>query len=58
MWPHLSTRTSAPGIMKFTFLVDPPWSSLLSLSESYLGVEKKIFKEIMHCHYMPDMVTP
>ena len=23
MWPHPSTRTPVPGVMKFTILVDP-----------------------------------
>ena len=29
-----------------------------SLSDQRLGVEKKIFKEIMHVHYMTYMATP
>ena len=31
---------------------------ILSLSDLCLGVEKKIFKEIMHFHYMNYMATP
>ena len=31
---------------------------ILSLSDLCLGVEKKIFKEIMHFHYMTYMATP
>ena len=31
---------------------------ILSLSNLCLGVEKKIFKEIMHFHYMTYMATP
>ena len=36
IWPRPSTRTPAPGVMKFY------------KSDLCLGVEKKIFKEIMH----------
>ena len=56
IWPRPSTRTPAPGVMKFTFLVDPYY--ILGLSDLCLGVEKKIFKEIMHFHYMTYMATP
>ena len=31
---------------------------ILGLSNLCLGVEKKIFKEIMHFHYMTYMATP
>ena len=31
---------------------------ILSLSDLCLGVEKKIFKEIMHFHYMTYKATP
>ena len=31
---------------------------ILSLFDLCLGVEKKIFKEIMHFHYMTYMATP
>ena len=31
---------------------------LLSLSELCLGVEKKIFKSIMHFYYMTEMANP
>ena len=31
---------------------------ILSLSELCLGVENKIFKEIMHIHYISYMATP
>ena len=31
---------------------------ILSLSDLCLGVEKKIFKGIMHFHYMTYMATP
>ena len=24
IWPHTSTTTPAPGVMKFTILIDPP----------------------------------
>ena len=46
--------------MKFTILVDPSFViiNILSLSDLCLGVEKKIFKEIMHFHYMTYMATP
>ena len=33
-------------------------SYILSLSDLCLGVEKKIFKEIMHFHYMTYMAVP
>ena len=55
----LSTRTCAPGVIKFTILVNPPYPSLLyTLSDLCLGVEKKIFKEIMHFHYMAYVSMP
>ena len=31
---------------------------ILSFSDLCLGVKKKIFKEIMHFHYMTYMATP
>ena len=31
---------------------------ILSLSDLYLGVEKKFLKEIMHFHYMTNMAKP
>ena len=31
---------------------------ILSLSDQCLGVEKKVFKEIMHFHYMTSLTTP
>ena len=31
---------------------------ILGLSDLCLGIEKKIFKEIMHFHYMTYMATP
>ena len=43
----LRTRTCAPGVIKFTILVNPPYPLLLyALSDLCLGVEKKIFKKI------------
>ena len=46
----------ALGIMKFTILVDPTLVIVhyftLRLSDLCLGVEKKMFKEMMHFHYM------
>ena len=51
-------RTPAPGVMKFTIWVDPSHHYyILSLSDLCTGV-KKIFKEIMHFHYMTYMTTP
>ena len=35
-----------------------PWKSLLSLPDLCLGVEKTIFKEMMHFYYMTCMVMP
>ena len=43
-------RTPALGIMKFTILGYNYF--ILSLSDLCLGVEEKIFKEIMHFHCM------
>ena len=31
---------------------------IFSLSETYLGVEKTIFKDLMHFHYTTNMATP
>ena len=42
--------------MKFTNLVDP--SLVIITTDLCLGVEKNIFKEIMHFHYMTYMVMP
>ena len=42
-------RTPALGVMKFTILVDP--SLVIITLYLCLGVEK-IFKKIMHFHYM------
>ena len=45
--------------MKFTILVDPGHHYYIpGLSDLCLGVDKKIFKEIMHFHYMTYMATP
>ena len=48
-------------IMKFTIRVNP---SLIIITTAYsqfvwssLGVEKKVFQEIMHFHYMTYMAT-
>ena len=41
--------------MRLTILVDPSLviiTIILSLFDLSLGVEKKIFKEIMHVHYV------
>ena len=42
----------SPGVMKVTNY------NILSLSDLFLEVEKKIFEEIMHFHYMTYMVRP
>ena len=50
--------TPVLGVLKFTRLVDQYVGHhyynkyILSLSHLCLGVEKKIFREIMHLHYM------
>ena len=49
-------RTPVLGVIKFSILVTLPWSSLLYTL--CLGVEKKIFKEIMHFHSVTFMATP
>ena len=49
MRPRLSTRP-VPGLMKFTMLQTITCSSLL-YTVCY-GVQKKIFKEIMHFYHM------
>ena len=50
MKPCSSTRTPAPGVMKFTILVDPSMVIMtihvFSLFDLCLGVEKNILKEI------------
>ena len=50
------SKTSAPGLMKLKVLVDYPLVIIaiymLNLTYQYLEVERKIFKEIMHFHYM------
>ena len=47
------------GSWNLQFYLTLPWSSLpiLCLSDLCLGVEKKIFKEIMQIHYMINMAT-
>ena len=57
----LSTKPPAPGVMKFTIFGRPFLGHhyyILGLSDLCLGVEKKIFKEIMHFYYMTYMATP
>ena len=54
--------TLAAVVIKFTILVDPSLVITtihyytLSLSDPCLEVDEKIFKEIMHFHYVTDMV--
>ena len=53
--PTPNIRIHSLGVMKFRILIDPSLviiTFLLNLCHLYLGVEKKIFKEIMHFHYM------
>ena len=51
-------KPCAPGVKKLTILVDPSLviiampSVLVCLIYACMGIEKKIFKEIMHFHYM------
>ena len=53
-------QTPAPGVMKLNF--GRPFLGhyyyILSLSDICMGVEMKIFQEIMHFHYMTYMATP
>ena len=53
-------RTTALWVMKFTILVDLLGHHylILSLSDLFLDVKKKILKEIMYFHYMTCLVTP
>ena len=53
-------RTQALGVKKFIILVDPSLDIIyiLSVFDLCLGVEKKIFKKIMHFHHMTYMATP
>ena len=54
MWPRPSTRP-VPGLMKFTILRTITCSSLLYTV--CFGVEKTIFKEIIHFHHMTYTAT-
>ena len=59
--PRPNTRALVPGVMKFTNFVRPllgRHNYKLSLSVLCLGVEKNIFKEIMHSHYVTYSATP
>ena len=61
IWPRLSRRTTAPGVMKFKFVVHRSldfYYYILSLSKLYLGAEKENLKEIMHFRYMTYLATP
>ena len=62
MTPCSSTRTPAPGVMKFTILVDPSIVIITihvsSLFDLCLGVEKNIFKEIYTLHFLPNVIFP
>ena len=49
-------KTPVPGFMKLTIQVDLYY--IPSSSGLCLDVEKKIFKDIMHFHYMTYMTTP
>ena len=53
-------RAPAPGVIKFTILVDLSLViiTIYLLSVLCLGEEKKTFKEIMHFHYVTYMATP
>ena len=60
IWPNPITSTSALEVMKFTILQTLLGHHFYVLSLSVLGpgVEKKIFKEIMHLYYMANVATP
>ena len=60
IWPSPSTRTPAMQVMKFTIsrLFLGHHYYIHSLSDLCLWVQRKIFKEIMHYHYMTYMATP
>ena len=52
----LAQELLAPGL---TILLEPSlFINILSLSDLCPSVEKKIFKEVMHFHYMTYMATP
>ena len=60
-WQHTSIRTSAPGVMKFTTLVDysviiiPIYSAVLSMPRS----RKKTFKDIHKFNtFYPQIISP
>ena len=51
-WPRLTSKPHAAlGVMNFGRPFLGHHNIILSLSDLCLGVEKKIFKEIMHFHY-------
>ena len=57
----MATRMPVPGFMKFNIFSRHFLGhhyDIHILSDICMGVEKKIFKEIMHFHYMTYMATP
>ena len=50
-------KNPCPGVMKFTIYVDPSLV-IISIYLNCLGIENKIFKEIMHFHYITYMTMP
>ena len=55
-----STKTPAPCVKMYNIvrLFLGYHSFTFSLSDLCMGVEKKIFEEIMHFHYINYIVTP
>ena len=56
-------KNPCPGVMKVTILVDPSLVIIIlynvhRLSDLRLGVNNKIFKGMMHFHYMTYIATP
>ena len=50
-------KNPCPGVMKFTIYVDPSLF-IITIYLNCLGIENKIFKEIMHFHYITYMTMP
>ena len=61
LYDHTLAQEPCPGdheIYNFGRPVLSQYNFILGLSDQCLGVEKKMFKEIMHFHYMTYMATP
>ena len=61
IWPRPDTRTPANGGHEIYNFGRPFYGNhcyALNLSKSWARVEKKLFKEILHFHFMTYMATP